>query len=162
MSPEQIRAQYLGRPENLDVLLADERTLLADPSLLSQMAGEFFAVIADIRARYNADKITPEQAQAEVRDACERRASIFTGRDERYNGQRWFTPEVLGARLFEQGYGTSKDDAILGMLVHQATMFLQDVVRYEEGEMSDDAARCAVEASVGATVDALLQMEVPT
>src|SRR3546814_5441525 len=96
-SPE--RAADRGRQEDLG-WPEGARPYLGDPAVVRGLVQDFATEIIGIRADYNADKLTGEQAQERIRAAAARWGGIFMGRGgEDWSALPWNSPDRIGRRI---------------------------------------------------------------
>lgn len=77
----------------------DPRPSLGDSNVVRGLVSEFAAAIVDARKQYNQDKLTGDQAQAQVRELAKEYGDIVMGRDSRYFALPWNDPARLGRRI---------------------------------------------------------------
>jgi hypothetical protein len=92
------RAADRGREQDLGIVVTDKPSLGSAP-VVQGLVSEFAGAVVNVRKRYNQDKLSGEQAQAEVRALAKEYGDIVMGRDQRYQALPWNDPARLGRRI---------------------------------------------------------------
>jgi hypothetical protein len=157
------RAADRGRDQLFEGALSDKglNSLSAVDAVIRSFAGK----VTQVRADYNADKITDAQAREEVASLAQEYADVFMGKSSDYVAQPWNTPEQLGAYLVAVMDGKAEPEtAARDFLLYIAAQLLQVMVEHESGKLDDDVAQFRVDALLEDADYALLgipQQEMP-
>lgn len=143
-SPE--RAADRGREEDLGIVVTDKPSL-GSASVVQGLVSEFAGAVVVVRKRYNQDKLTGEQAQADLRALAKEYGDIVMGRDDRFQALPWNDPSRLGRRI---KLVTAPIDGVTDpgeqLFLTIGTSITELAVSHEEGRTSDEAAKAAMQA----------------
>jgi hypothetical protein len=149
------RAADRGRDQLFGDALPDHA--LNSLTAVEAVVRSFAEKVADVRARYNADKITDAQARDEVEVLAQKYADMFMGKSSEYAALPWNTPEQLGAYLANviEG-GTAPETAARDFLLYVAAQLLQIMVEHEDAKIDDEVAQFRLGALIEDAVHAFL------
>lgn len=150
------RAADRGREEDLGFTVT-ARPSLGDPDVVRWLAAEFAASVVGVRRRYNEDRLSGEQAQAELRDLAAEYGRVIMGFDSRYQALPWHDPRRLGRRigLVVPAIDGVSDPGLLLFLTVGASL-IEIAVAHEDGRITDDDAKAQAETMLSDTVDLIL------
>lgn len=153
-SPE--RAADRGRQEDLG-WPEGERPSLGDAGVVRGLVQDFATEVIGIRAEYNGEKITGEEAKAALRAAAARYGGIFMGRDSRFHALPWNAPGLLGEHiLLAAGAVDGIDDPAEGLFLMLARSLTDIAVEHEDGRMADPVAQQHLKEALDNVVALLL------
>lgn len=153
-SPE--RAADRGRQEDLG-WPESARPSLGDPAVVRGLVQDFATEVIGVRADYNGDKLTGQQAQDAIRAAAVRYGGIFMGRDGKFEALPWNDPARLGQRiLLSAGSVDGVDDPGEALFLILSRSLTDIAVAHEDGRLSDPAAKQNLKDALDSVVDLLL------
>lgn len=137
---------------------------LTSPSVAESVVREFLGKVIDLRAAYNGDKITGEQALEKLKEYAQAFANIFMGKGSGYAKTEWNTPERLGAHLAAAiDDDETKDTAAYAFFLHLATSLTENtIIPHENDELDEDDAKFRIDAQVDDALTLLLGLPAPS
>lgn len=140
-----------------------EGELLTSPTVAESLVREFLGKVIELRAAYNGDKITGEQALEKVKEHAQSFANIFMGKTSGYAKTEWNAPERLGAHLAAAiDDDEAEDTAAYAYFLHLATSLTENtIIPHENDELDEDDARFRIEAQVDDALILLLGLPAP-
>ena len=149
------RAEDRGQPIGFE-WLEDTRERLGDPVVVEGLIRGMLLNVSRIRTDYNADKIEGEKAASMIEGEAERVANIFQGKDKAYAAMMWNTPEILGARLVEAGFGEDPATSVQAALLSSVSRLIDEMMEHEKGELEDEDISFRVEVIIDDTMEYML------
>lgn len=90
------RAADRGADQFGDAILGGVTPLLSNPAVMLGLVREFANSILDVRKKYHADKMTPDDSLQQVHHLAVEYGDIIMGRDKRYQSSDFYSVEKLG------------------------------------------------------------------
>lgn len=133
------------------------KPLLGVPAVMKGIISEFAAELIDIRKKYNLDKLSPDASTAAIGVLSKEYGDIIMGRDDRYIGNSFYSPENLGEQIKKVFPAVSGvDDAGELLFLTLATSLMVIAVGHEKEELNDDQAERLTKAVAQETFELLL------
>lgn len=152
-----------GRDQLFGSALADNA--LNSITSVEAVVRSFATRVTQVRAEYNADKITDVQAKAQVDALAQEYADAFMGKSKDYTPTPWNSVEQLGQYLAGVIEGDSTaETAARDFMLYIAAQLLQVMVEHEEERIDDEVAQFRLDTLIEDAVYALLglpNMEMP-
>ena len=153
-SPE--RAADRGREEDLGFPVGDTPSP-GSPGVVRGLVSQFAVDVVDVRKRYNAGRLSGDEAQEQIRDLAVEYGNIVMGRDSRYAPLPWNDPGRLGRRIklvVPPTDGVEDPGELLFLTVGLSLVEL--AASHEEGRTDDAQAKLAASTMLDDTVQLLL------
>lgn len=153
-SPE--RAADRGRQEDLGFPAGDVPSL-GSPSVVRGLVSQFAVEVVEVRKRYNAGRLSGDDAQEHIRDLAVEYGNIVMGRDSRYAPLPWNDPARLGRRIklvVPPTDGVEDPGELLFLTVGLSLVEL--AASHEEGRTDDAQAKQAAGTMLDDTAQLIL------
>lgn len=134
-----------------------KKPLLGSVAVMKGIIAEFGAALIDVRKKYNMDKLNANESLAAVAVLSKEYGDIIMGRDDRYIGNSFYSPENLGEQIKKVFPAVSGvDDAGELLFLTLATSLMVIAVGHEKEELNDDQAERLTKAVAQETFELLL------
>lgn len=151
------RAADRGRESDLGFPAPGALPSLGNPAVVRALVSEFAGAVVGVRRLYNEDKLSGEQALAQVHELAVEYGGVVMGRDARYQSLPWNSPQSLGRRIglvVPAAEGVTDPGELLFLTVG---MSLIEIAQAHEGDrMNDDDARAKVQEMLEDTANLIL------
>ena len=155
-SPED-RARILGEADPAFLTIGPNS--LGDPVIREALVRGFYSGVANVRAAYLAEQVSPDEAPNRVDALATGLQAILYGQDPAYTPViSWNNPERLGRWLHDtyRMEDDGPDQAVRALLITMAGELLGCMARYERGEWSQEDIEAKVDGLIEDTLAVII------